>query len=486
MRRLPLWPAVFAMSLFCAHAAAAQSPPAVLTLAQAQEDFDVMRRSLQEAHGGLYRHTPRAELEARFDALRARLHGDVSQREMTALISEMVAAVRCGHTRLEYDSTTVAALATARVFPLRVLVEGRGLRVMYNDAPGDTTIRAGMEVLDVNGHPAADLIAALQPLVPGDGFIETGRRYRLSRGFATLYWLFVAPDSAFAVTARDDGGRMVRATLSGVLASERTRVRNPVNAQMAANAAALDGGGELVSLRFVDAEVAHLRIRGFDGDSFPAQLRDAFGHVRERGARALILDLRGDPGGVDEYGALLVSHFMDRPFRYFDHIRVPTLRPSFATWKPATFDALAAGTEPDPAGGYRITAALHTGVGVQAPDSAPFLGPVVVLTDGGTFSTAADVAAVLRHHRRAPFVGEETAGGYHGNTSNLNALIVLPHSRLRLKIPMYGYWTAVSGGEPGRGVIPDHVVARGTADLLRGVDPQWERALMLARQAMAR
>ena len=121
----------------------------------------------------------------------------------------------------------------------------------------------------------------------------------------------------------------------------------------------------------------------------------------------------------------------------------------------------------------------------RPPSSYPFLGGVIVLLDGGTFSTSADVASVLHNMGRATFVGEESGGGYYGNTSGLNALIILPHSRLRLKIPMYGYWNAVSAGEHGRGTRPDHAVERRTADVLRGVDAQWERALALARLALA-
>ena len=130
--------------------------------------------------------------------------------------------------------------------------------------------------------------------------------------------------------------------------------------------------------------------------------------MREKGTRALILDLRGNGGGVDEYGALLVSYFLERPFRYFDHIHLTTIAPSFATWLPRTFDELRAGTEPGPNGGFRVTAALHPGVGEQRPASHPFPVKVVVLIDGGSFSTTADVAAQLRSRERATFVGEET------------------------------------------------------------------------------
>ena len=194
----------------------------------------------------------------------------------------------------------------------------------------------------------------------------------------------------------------------------------------------------------------------------------------------MILDLRGNGGGVDDYGAALVSQFTDKPFRYFDYIHVTTIAPSFATWLPRTFDAMRAGTVADPAGGFRITSTQHRGVAEQAPASTPFLGKLVVLIDGGTFSTAADVAAQLRSMGRATFIGEETGGGYEGNTSGLNALIVLPNSKQRLRIMMYDYWNAVKPAPArGRGTIPDRPVVRRIMDYIRGVDPALEEAIRI-------
>ena len=103
-----------------------------------------------------------------------------------------------------------------------------------------------------------------------------------------------------------------------------------------------------------------------------------------------------------------------------------------------------------------------------------------ILIAGGTFSTAADVTAVLHHLKRATFIGEETGGTYEGNTSGLNALITMPNSGLRLKIPMYRYFNAVSPALRGRGTQPDYPVEKTVADLLRGVDAQLQRAVALA------
>ena len=439
----------------------------MLTALQAQSDFDLLRAALEEAHDGLYRFANKAEVDRRFTEYRKRLVGNVTQRSFTALISEVLAVTRDGHMRLEYDEATTAALREARLFPFRVTTRGSQLFVLFNDSPGDTPIRPGMEILSVNGHPSSELLSLMMPNIPGDGFIETGKRARLATGFARYYWLFVDSAAEFAVVARDRSGKTVTAKMAGITETERSRRIAPAQ--------------ENVSLLFLkEPDVAHLRIRAFNGDDFPQKIADAIRVVREKKIKAVILDLRGNGGGVDEFGALLVSQFVAQPFRYFDRIHLTTIHPSFATWKPSTFEDLRNGTVADPAGGYRVTATLHSGVAVQQPVREPFSGKLIVLTDGGTFSTAADVSAILHALKRATFVGEETGGGYEGNTSGLNALIKLPYSGLSLKIPMYGYWNAVPATERGRGVQPDAVVTNSIEDLIRGIDAQLQSATAIA------
>lgn len=485
MLRLPvsLQLAGAALWLLCATTTATSQAPALLTAQQAQEDFDVLHRALAEAHGGYTRFVSRSDLDRRIADHRARLTRPVRRLELAGILSETIAELRDGHARLEFDSATVSALATAALLPLRVSLEGDRLLVRLNDSPTDRTIAPGMEIVRINGRPSAELLGSLWPKVSGDGFIETGRRYRLAQEFARLHWLYVEQTATYTVVARDASGRETTARMPGVTDLERRAVANPVNATMTGSLARLDGPPGRIALQFLeDGSVGRLRIRGFDGQTFEATLDSVFDELRSRGTPSLILDLRGNGGGVDEYGARLVSYFVDTPFRYFERIHVTTIAPSFATWLPRTFDAMKAGTVPDPAGGFLVTPARHPGVGEQQPAPNGFRGRLVVLIDGGTFSTATDVAAQLRSRNRAVFVGEETAGTYEGNTSGLNALIVLPHSGLRLRVMMYGYWNAVTPAPGGRGVIPEHHVPSRIADALAGRDRALELGVSLATQ----
>ncbi|MBS0660946.1 MAG: hypothetical protein JSR82_22220, partial [Verrucomicrobia bacterium] len=460
---------------------------ATLTAEQARADIETLLRALQEAHPGLYRHTTQELLDRRFAALREQIAGPLEPREFVRLIAQMLAEVRCGHTRLELDAATRAALGAAAKFPLRVQLEEGRLIVLGNDSAEDRQIVPGSEVLEIDGRPTAEVVREIFARLPTDGFADSLKAAQLRRSFAHQYWLHVAPSARFAVQVRLPTGTVLEAELAGVTDAARAALANPVNDALRGQIERLEGARENVSLRFLaQPTVAHLRVRSFaTGPEYAAQLAAAFREITEKKAEAVILDLRRNGGGVDLSGALLVSHFVDRPFRYFARIEQTVPVPSFATWKPASVEQARANVVPDPSGrGYLVTPAAHPGLAEQAPSAPAFLGRLIVLLDGGTFSTAADVCAALQQVRPTQFVGEESGGGRRGNTSGLNADIILPHSQLRVRIPMWGYWNAVpESPEPSRGVRPDVTVESRVADLLQGIDAPLETALRLAKGA---
>ena len=67
-----------------------------------REDFRILRSALEEGHPGIYRYTPKAELDSVFDATAARLDRPMTALEFYRVLAPVVAALKCGHTSMGF------------------------------------------------------------------------------------------------------------------------------------------------------------------------------------------------------------------------------------------------------------------------------------------------------------------------------------------------------------------------------------------------
>src|SRR6266568_843556 len=65
-----------------------------------REDFRILRSALEEGHPGIYRYTPKAELDSVFDATAARIDRPMTALEFYRVLAPVVAALKCGHTSM--------------------------------------------------------------------------------------------------------------------------------------------------------------------------------------------------------------------------------------------------------------------------------------------------------------------------------------------------------------------------------------------------
>ncbi len=103
-----------------------------------------------------------------------------------------------------------------------------------------------------------------------------------------------------------------------------------------------------------------------------------------------------------------------------------------------------------------------------------FKGRLIVLMNGGTFSSASYVAAQLRKKGRALLAGEESGGAGRGCNAILIPTLTLPESKLRVSVPLY-FLDHEMKQRQFRGLLPD--IPIGTSDpaqKLKGIDPELE------------
>ncbi len=438
----------------------AQTGVRTLSPARMQSDLFHLTEVLESQHGGLRRYAAQETLDESFGAAFHAVERELSVLEFYRVLSEVVAGVHCGHTRLRMGAGDQNAVLSAKgLLPLQLHLVGERAWILHNLDPA-LPLEPGTEVLAVDGVSMAEIRRIALSRMSGDGFIESGRERNLERGFAQQFALLVDDLARFP-----DGYELQLAgstqplEVPGLSPAEHSaaRIRSRERPLLSLDIDERDDYGLLF-------------VRGF-GDSsqgtLPELLEASFRELRERRVGNLILDLRGNGGGEDMYGALLVSYLAREPFGYFERIEVTP-----------DYEGMGEVVERD---GRRLMLS-HPGLELQQPHALRFQGPAWVLTDGWTFSTAADVATVAHHNGLAAFVGEETGGGYDGNTSGVSERIALPASGFTVSVPRWMYTTAnVGHAHPGRGVPPDHPVRASIEDVLAGRDAELEATVELLR-----
>src|SRR5207253_8434139 len=132
-----------------------------------------------------------------------------------------------------------------------------------------------------------------------------------------------------------------------------------------------------------------------------------------------------------------------------------TRRPPRSTLFPYT--TLFRSLERQPSGKYRMV--KHPNWGLQQPSQPAFTGKVYILINGNSFSTTSEFLSHAHAHKRATFIGEESGGGYYGNTSGPGAFLTLPNTRLQAYVPLMTYYMAVRDYKAAsHGVVPDYPV----------------------------
>ena len=464
--------------------ATSYDPARTIPTESLQADLKVLWDILEEGHGGLDRYTPVDVLKKSFDAVGRGLTEPRTEFDFYLRLLPLIAEIKDGHTRLTLSREGGAYLdAEPMMLPL-------GLRFIagkvyaFRDLSPDRSVGEGAEVLSVDGKPAGDILAALLPLVPADAGILTSKLRRLESPvlFGRLFGLRFGWRKSYGVRVRPFKGRDVREiTVPGISAGDLSRTlreRYPATAERRPT----------YELSF-RGETAVLTVRQFGDDPdrsrprFPDFLTESFRTLEEEKTPALVIDLRGNGGGRDEYGKFLFAHVMDRPFLYYWALetkkdRYDLFRYTNETAKDA--QELAAPLTRNARGWFDVLG--HPNRGLQMPRKPHFAGRVAILIDGGSFSATGETTSAFHYYKKAVFFGEECGAGYYGNTSGFMVMATLPASRIQVRVPLILYTMAVDGYPKDRGIVPDYPVAPTIEDLMAGRDVVMDRALEFLRK----
>lgn len=473
-----------------AQPAAAPVPVRMLSAAQARADIALMRRALETIHPGLYRRTPKTDLDRALAELERSVDAPLSDVDLYARLSPVLAMIRCSHTKADQPETIAAwRRDQASHLPFRFrIIEGRML-VVSSD-PAQAAVPRGAEILEINGQPIAQLIATLGASVAIDGFTEPSRAAALAddsdlmgAGFDHFYPYVYGFPARFELKLRDDDASPARTlTLAPISFRAWTRLDadgRPYRSDFA----------DSVSWRMLEHDVGILRIDTFVNYRKPADASAlyarALGELRAAGARRLIIDLRGNGGGSNDAALALIDALSVAPYVYqraarYRAVRYGDLPAHISSWgdREALFNPPLERFTPTADGQFDLRPQFAPDIlQERKPAAQAFDGPVTVLIGPANASGATMTVARLHDMGRVRLVGEPAGGSADGPTAGTIFNVKLPESGISVRVPVVFNLMNVRSFDRDGGVQPDLLVRQTAADFRAGIDRPLAAAL---------
>ena len=451
----------------CAPNAQQTNPEKEIPLSLLKTDFNIFRKTVEEAHPGIYWYASKKDMDVYFDSVYASIDKPLNDIDFYKLMMNVVAHLRCVHTSISLSQERERAAAShLKLLPFDVIiVNNKG----YISETFNSMMPPGFEIQTINDLPVGQIVQKMMEIIPTDGYNTTNKYQLLNRGMFRRAYALLMPSSDTFIIDGIDTGRHFRRVKVAAIAPDFNRppasTENPIS----------------WLLRDHDS-TAILSLRSFqlNAGEFARRIDSFFTQVHNRKINRMIIDLRNNGGGNNVNVSELYAYFADSPFYHLRKTEVSRQPLSYRNHiiNISEYDNLRARLASDSS--YEIV--QYPGRRLREPISANhFDGKLIVLVNGATISAASEFAALVHGNKRGTIIGEETGGCYYGSTGGSYLTLVLPNSRLQARIPTIRIFTAVPEDfkqQPhGRGVLPDYPVSYSIADLLTGRDRAMEMAL---------
>jgi hypothetical protein len=465
-----------------AQTVSAPQPAALHSADHVRADFAYMYEGLKRAHFNLFENVSREDYDRLFDQMMAEIVAPETTSQVARRLQRFAAYGRIAHARVDTAMEEFGRYRAAggRYLPLALRYRGRRAYLIENRS-GLPELPEGAEILTIDGETMGTWFDRLGRHISADTDYFTAALFEFY--FPRLLWLETGFRPAFHVTYRTDG--VVRsAVVPARSREEQLAVERTGRLQ-------LDPDGR--HARMIEPGIAYLRpgpfynnVEGaadmYDVAAFRTFIDRSMTDFIRRGAQALVIDLRDNPGGDNSFSDYLLAWIADRPFQFASRFQIRISPETTAS------NAARLRTSVDPAASpssrmAQLYERASPGDVVTFPvaearprEGQRFRGRVYLLIDRHSYSNTAMVAATVQDYGFGTVVGEETAD----LATTLGAMesFTLPNTGIAVGYPK-ALIVRPSGSTVRRGVVPD--VPIDSPLVADASDPVLQQVLVLAR-----
>ena len=432
-------------------------------------DLDLFYQGLDKFHTGMYWYTPKDSVDYAFQKAKSKITSDLNILEFYKIIAPLVALSREDHTDIYLPEAVSEKLnSEIRFLPMTVVFLGKQLYCVKDGSDLEGTDLRGKIIKTINGETPTEIVEKIGNLFASDGFIKTVKYSDLEGfNFSKYYFYFYGQLNQFEIKFKGIEEPLTINSHNIKTINEHLKSRYKDRKD--------DKEKDLLEFEILNDSTAYLGIHSFSysdikeeskENNFKTFLRNSFKLIKERNIQTLIIDVSENGGGTEGNEGILYSYLGENYQKYLK-VKAKTQKAILDNGvdKPITlktFGLLERIFANKKMKDKSYERKQWIGYGLMAYKKEPkykFKGKIYVIISPITYSGGSEFSNMMFTKDLATFVGQETGGGYLGNTSGYSQELVLPNSKIEIDIPALQFVMNVKPKLPfGSGVKPDYEV----------------------------
>lgn len=427
-------------------------------------DFQIFESSLRQNHPQLFLYTSKRKLDSFFIEAKQMIKENMSPLEFYQILTPILPMIGNNHTNILPPKSFIEFISTeAKRFPFSLHYHNDSLFVL-EDASKEYIIKEGSQITAINGMDVSLIIQSFLANISTDGYNKTQPIRRASRGFSRYYAYYFGFPETFEISYLDSIGNSRIAVIEAITSDE---IANNRKARMAVSAI----NRKEFSFEVIQ-NVGVLTISTFsisEPKLFKRFLSETFQAIKTKDIGKLIIDLSDNMGGYPEASNQLLKYLISEPvFPYRLEYAITDKVYNQEYFEEDMFlKHFQRQKLIEREGKYFIKGAVETKV---EPSKYNYNKELYVLMNANSSSTTGQLIGLIKSYTTASFIGEESGGNPVGIVANDILTLILPNSKIEVKLPLIYSELNVDFKNSGHGIIPDKSFPPNIIDLLSNED----------------
>lgn len=452
-------------------------------------DFDLLQNAYYETRVGLW-YNSRTQFDSICNLQKSKIKAPMNALEFYRILAPVVSFTKEGHCNIKISDETTAFLKQKGTYlPFGIKVLDKKVYVI-NDYK-DFKLK-GLVLSKINGEAIENIMAKMLEIEPADGFNMTSK-YRWIEGAFSKYYARYFPASKFITLELlnpDNNTKIVYESIPSCTFKEFTKLYEEIKKQVPNYTFSKSSDfsiDPITSTAVITVNTFSLGSYTDKRKGFQLFLEKAFDSISSQKIKHLIIDVRKNEGGEQGMEDHFLSYLTNEEYKKYKYVEIPGFTYSFlehtnyAGQKEILIEELKEDFYLSTDGRYLNKEGHYIG---EKPNIKNFKGDLYILISGLTFSGGSEFATLAKNYTHAKFIGEETGGGYYGNSSGSFLSFTLPNSAVTGRIPLCKFVIEPKADSIpfGRGVLPDYEVQPTIKEYLAGYDSEMEYVKALIRK----